>query len=644
MGYLKSEWLGKTARSLLKTTVFKRKAFFLTADFLLISLAMYLSFWLRFDGRIPAYFLQYIGVYIALALVLNLSMIAIHGLYGVTWRFFGLKELVKLLQAVLIASLLMVGARFLLRPYWAPFRMFPRSVLLLDFNFNIVLLGGLRISKRLYREYFRLRAGKVRGQARVLVVGAGSAGEQIVRDMQDSRKSRHFPVGFIDDDEAKQGVSIHGVKVLGKREDIPKILAINGIDEVLIALPSADSKDIRHIVELINKTGKGKKTKVLPGIHDIIEGKVSLTDIKDVGVEDLLGRDVVPINFDKIREFIRGKRVLVSGAGGSIGSELARTITQFDPARLFLLDNDETELFYTVNNLKKIAPDIFPVVGSIRDQAKINRVFETMRPEVVFHAAALKHVPILEHYPDEAIKTNVRGTRIMGEAAMRFGTERFVFISTDKAINPTSVMGASKRVGEEVLRVLNSMSGTRFISVRFGNVLGSRGSVIPLFRKQIAEGGPVTVTHVDMERYFMAVSEAVLLVLEVAATGRGGEAYFLDMGKLVRIDDLARDMIRLSGFEPDVDIPIVYTGLRSGEKLYEELIGSEEGSEKTESEKIFRAKNSKPLNASKLWKAVDQLVDCSLSQDSPKGEIIRLLQEIVPTYKPDESGISINHW
>ncbi len=419
----------------------------------------------------------------------------------------------------------------------------------------------------------------------MLIVGAGSAGAQIVQEMLGSRKSTHFPMGFIDDDESKQGVFIHGVRVLGNRGDIPKILGGNGIDEILIALPSAHSKDIREIVELVRKTSKNKRTKVLPGIHDVIEGKVSLTDIKDIEVEDLLGRDPVKIDFEKIREFLKGKRVLVTGAGGSIGGELAKTVAQFEPAKLILLDNDETELFYAVNNLKRIVPNLMPVVGSVRDESKMTRVFERLRPEIVLHAAALKHVPILEHYPDEAIKTNIRGTRIMGEAAMRYGTERFVNISTDKAINPTSVMGATKRVGEELLRVLNSMNGTKFISVRFGNVLGSRGSVIPLFKEQIRKGGPVTVTHAEMKRYFMAISEAVLLVLEAAATGQGGEAYILDMGNPVKIDDLARDMIRLSGLEPDVDIPIVYTGLRAGEKLFEELIGSAEDSEKTENEK-----------------------------------------------------------
>ncbi|MCX6564927.1 MAG: nucleoside-diphosphate sugar epimerase/dehydratase [Candidatus Aminicenantes bacterium] len=643
MGKFKGSWLKRTARSLLRTTSFKRRAFFLTADVFLISFSMYASFWLRYDGKIPAVYIRNLGIYIGVALALKMSMIAVHGLYNVTWRFFGFKELLKLLQALLIGFLLMGILLFFLKPFKV-FREFPRSVLLLDLNFTIVLLSILRVSKRIVREYRYRKTGLLSGHSRVLIVGAGSAGEQIVREMQDSRKSTHFPIGFIDDDEAKQGVSIHGVKVLGKRGDIPKILGGNGIDEVLIALPSGDSKDIREIVELIRKAGNGVKTKVLPGIHDVIEGKVSLTDIKDIEVDDLLGRDPVKIDYEKIRKFLNKKRVLVSGAGGSIGSELARTIAQFEPASLVLLDNDETELFYTMNKLKKAVVDMVPVVADIRDQAKIGRVFETFRPEVVLHAAAMKHVPILEHYPDEAVKTNIRGTRIMGEAAVRFGTERFVNISTDKAINPTSIMGATKRVGEEILKALNSMSGTRFISVRFGNVLGSRGSVIPLFKEQIKKGGPVTVTHVEMKRYFMAVSEAVLLVLEAAAAGHGGEAYILDMGDPVKIDDLAREMIRLSGLKPDVDIPIVYTGLRGGEKLFEELIGSEEGSEKTENEKIFRAKNSKPFEAAKLWRSVDQLIDCSLSGTCRKEAITKLLKEIVPTFKPDGEGVSIIRW
>jgi FlaA1/EpsC-like NDP-sugar epimerase len=643
MGNIKGRWLSETTKSLFQTTAFKRKAFFLTSDAVLIAFSLYLSFWLRFDWKIPVQFTKSLWIKILVVVTINIAIIALHGLYNVTWRFFSLKDLLRLFQAIVLAFFLLMIVIYIFNPL-VGFREIPRSVLLLNFNFIIVFLVGLRISKRIIREFHYWRTGMLLGQTRVLIIGAGSAGEQIVREMQESRKATRFPIGFVDDDDAKQGVSIHGVKVLGKRDDIPKIVSGNGISEVLIALPSAYSKDIREIVELIRKAGDGVKTKVLPGIHDVIEGKVSLSDIKDIEVDDLLGRDPIKIDYEKIRNFLKKKKVLVSGAGGSIGSELAHTIAQFEPARLILLDNDETELFYTLNKLKKTGAEIVPVVASIRDQAKISWVFEILRPEVVLHAAALKHVPILEYYPDEAVKTNVRGTRIMGEAAVRFGTERFVNISTDKAINPTSIMGATKRVGEEILKVLNSMSGTRFISVRFGNVLGSRGSVIPLFKEQIKKGGPVTVTHTEMKRYFMAVSEAVLLVLEAAATGNGGEAYILDMGDPVKIDDLAREMIRLSGYIPDVDIPIVYTGLRGGEKLFEELIGSEEGTEKTENEKIFLVKNSRTVEATKLWRSVDQLIDCGRAGTCNKEMIIQLLKEIVPTYKPNEEGVSINHW
>jgi len=636
--------MSRAAKSFFKTTPLKRRAFFLLSDVVLITLAMYVSFWLRFDGRIPAKFTNGLWVRILLVLAVTIMMIALHGLYNVSWRFFGLKDMLKLLQAVTLAYLLLMiivyGFDFLVG-----LREIPRTVLLLTFNFTVVLLGALRISKRVLREYRLRKMGMDRGRTKVLIVGAGSAGEQIVREMAGNRKSAHFPVGFVDDDDAKRGTEIHGVKVLGKREDIPSILHGNGVDEVLIAIPSANSKDIRNIVELVRSAEKVKSIKVLPGIHDIMEGKISLTDIKDVEVEDLLGRAPVRIDYDKISVFLKNKRVLVSGAGGSIGSELVRTIAQFEPAKLILLDNDETELFYILNKLKNtVVSELLPVIATIRDQVKIDKVFEQLRPEIVIHAAALKHVPILEHYPDEAVKTNVRGTRILGEAAMRFGAERFVNISTDKAINPTSVMGASKRVGEEILRVLNTMGGTRFISVRFGNVLGSRGSVIPLFKEQIKKGGPVTVTHAKMKRYFMAISEAVLLVLEAAAAGKGGEAFILDMGEQVNIDDLARDMIRLSGFEPDVDIMIVYTGLRAGEKLYEELLGAEEGTLPTEHEKIFLAKNSKTLETANIWKNVDKLIESCESGNCRKDSIIPLLKAIVPTYAPGNDTTSISHW
>jgi FlaA1/EpsC-like NDP-sugar epimerase len=633
----------KIIGSVFKTTPFKRKAFFFTTDIILISFSMYISFWLRFDGDIPSQYLRGLWLYILLAVLIKILYLALHGLYGITWRFFSLRETIRLFQAVTFATLTLGLLIFLLK-IWPVFQQFPRSVLLLDYNFTIGLIGSLRISKRAIRELMLRRKGLKLGRTRALIIGAGSAGEQIAREMLNSRRSTYSPVGFIDDDPAKQKVEIQGAKVLGTRADLPRILDNIGIDEVLVAIPSANSREIRNIIEIVRSAQQTKKIKILPGIHDLMEGNITLSDIKEVEVEDLLGREPVQIDFEAICKFIKGKRVLVTGGGGSIGGELARTILQFDPKMLVLLDNDETELFYVMNRLKKTGSELWPVIGNVTDRAKMNKVFERIRPDVVIHSAALKHVPILEYYPEEAVKTNVLGTRILAEAALRIGVERFIYISTDKAINPTSVMGATKRVGEEMLRTLNVRNGTRFISVRFGNVLGSRGSVIPLFKEQIRRGGPVTVTHPNVKRYFMAPSEAVLLILEAASLGIGGEAYILDMGEPIKIDDLARDMIRLSGFEPDVDIPIVYTGLRAGEKLFEELLGAEEGSEPTEHAMIFRARNSKERNVEELWENVDRLIECCSEGDCRKENIASLLKKIVPTYNPDNSQSSIFHW
>jgi len=392
------------------------------------------------------------------------------------------------------------------------------------------------------------------------------------------------------------------------------------------------------VMEIIRNAGGPTKVKILPGILDLVAGNVALSDIKEIRVEDLLGREEVEIDFAAIRAFLNNKRVLITGAGGSIGSELARTVLQFEPRSTTLLDIDETELFYLMKRFHGAATEIFPVVGDIRDRVKMKAVMAEFRPEIIVHSAAYKHVPILESYPEEAVKTNILGTKILGELALKYNVEKFVNISTDKAINPTSVMGSTKRVGEEMLRVLNGRNGTKFISVRFGNVLGSRGSVIPVFEDQIKRGGPVTITHPDMKRYFMATSEAVLLVLEAAAVGEGGEAYILDMGEPVKILDLAREMIRLSGHEPDVDIPIVFSGLRPGEKLFEELLGAEEGSEPTEHARIFKARNPTVGPDEETFLKIEKLINgCRAGSD--RNCIITGIMEIVPTYKPQTLGI-----
>ena len=627
-------------KDLLRINMFKRRLFFLLADSAIIASTIYVAFWLRFDGVIPAAFFSKMGYYVVFALGIKLVMLLVHGMYNISWRFFGLKDLLKLFSAVTLSSIVLGLGYLLTRPY-SPIPSVPRSVILLDYVLTFGAIGVLRISKRASIEYLSKSARMRHGRTRVLIVGAGDAGSSIARDMLVNKKSKYFPIGFIDDDFSKRGMSIQGVKVLGTRHDIPSLLNAHVVDEVLIAIPTFRSADIRAVVGIIRDAGRPAKIKVLPSILELVDGNVSLADIKEVRVEDLLGRDKVEIDFGAIREFLARKRVLITGAGGSIGNELARTVLQFEPRSTALLDIDETELFYLANRFRGAASEIFPVMADIRDRAKIESIFAEFRPEIILHSAAYKHVPILESFPEEAVKTNVLGTKVLGELALKFKVEKFVYISTDKAINPTSVMGATKRVGEEMLRVLNGRNGTKFISVRFGNVLGSRGSVIPVFEDQIKRGGPVTVTHPEMKRYFMATSEAVLLVLEAAAVGEGGEAYILDMGEPIKILDLAREMIRLSGHEPDVDIPIVFSGLRPGEKLFEELLGAEEGSEPTEHARIFKARNPRVKPDEETFHKIDMLINgCRDGQD--RAHIVDGLMSIVPTYKPQAVGIGKN--
>lgn len=539
-------------------------------------------------------------------------------------------ELFEVFKAVTLGSIALGTVFFL----WASqTAILPRSVLILDYFITLFLIGGFRSAQRIYQGW---RGSFFREGRRVLIVGAGNAGEQIVRAMLQEKRSHYFPVGFIDDDPAKQGMTIHGVRVLGRRQEIPQVVQQHAIEELLIAMPSVSSKVIRETVELGRQAGL-KSIKVLPGFHELVTGRVSLTDIREVQLEDLLGREPVRIDVCEIKAYLKDKVVLVTGAAGSIGSELCRQIAKFRPRLLIALDQDETGLFALDNALREKFShlSLSSVIADIQDKAKIEQVFGRYHPQVVFHAAAYKHVPLMEAHPDEAVKNNIFGTITVAEAAQQHGCEKFVLISTDKAVNPSSVMGATKRVAEMVLQSMNSQSSTKFISVRFGNVLGSRGSVIPIFQEQIKRGGPVTVTHEEMRRYFMVTSEAVLLVLQAGALGQGGEVFVLDMGDPVRIVDLAREMIRLSGYEPDRDIPIVFVGPRPGEKLFEELLTAEEGTVATKYDKIFMARTSVSIDPQLLRKHLQHLK--KLTEQGACDEIIRALQEIVPTYKPSHN-------
>jgi FlaA1/EpsC-like NDP-sugar epimerase len=449
----------KVMKNALRMTPLKRLVFFLFADSLLITFSLYASFWLRFDGAIPAEYILKFPAYLGLALVVKISFLAAFGMYKVSWRFFGLTDLQKLIAAVSLATISLVAVYLGFRTR-GPVSGFPRAVMLADYVITLGALGVLRISKRAVIEYFS-KSGRMRhGRTRILIVGAGDAGSAIGREMLINKKSKYFPMGYIDDDLSKQGMSIQGIRVLGTRNDIPTLLKANAIDEVLIAIPSFRSKDIRAGDEIIRNSGGPAKVKILPGILDLMDGNVTLSDIQEVRVEDLLGREKVEIDFSAICAFLNRKRVLITGAGGSIGSELVRTVLTFEPSLTVLLDIDETELFFLMNRFRRAETEIVPVIGDIRDKAKMESVFAKFRPEIILHSAAYKHVPVLEDYPEEAVKTNVLGTKILGELALKYKAEKFVYISTDKAINPTSVMGSTKRVGEEMLRILNRRNAT----------------------------------------------------------------------------------------------------------------------------------------------------------------------------------------
>jgi len=628
----------------LSRTAFKRRLFFFTADIIFISFSIYASLWLRYNGVLPPESTQPILYYILLALIIKLSFLIIFNLYDFSWQFVSMEELVKLFKALSIGTLFLGMALFFLRVY-KPFIVFPfpRSTLLIDYIISLFLIGTFRISKRLVLEGIKSPFKTKEEKVKVLIYGAGGAGEQIVREMQRNKNSNYLPIGFVDDNPAKQGVAIHGIRVLGKGEEIQKICKNNRVDEILIALPSAHSKQIKKIVEEIRESNLIKEIKILPSVTDLINGNVTLSDIHEIELDDLLGRSPVKIDFGAIKDFIQDKKVLITGAGGSIGSELARSILQFNPETLIVCDIDETDIFHLVNNLEFAKKEIIPVIGDIKDESKMGSVFEKFSPQIVIHSAAYKQVPVLEFHPEEAVKTNIEGTKILAELSLNHNIEEFVFISTDKAINPTSVMGATKRVGEKLLKTLNQKNKTKFVSVRFGNVLGSRGSVIPLFKEQIKKGGPVTVTHPEMKRYFMSTSEAVLLVLEASAVGQGGEVFVLDMGEPIKILDLAKEMIRLSGYEPDVDIPIVFSQIRPGEKLFEEILSAEEGVESTDYEKILRARSANEMSFEVLMEKINLLIKMSY-QNNNEDEIIKLLKEIVPTYKPSEFKSLVFTW
>lgn len=567
----------------------KRFFFFLFWDVVFVCLSVWLSFVLRFEGNIPPQYFEKGSIFLFAGVAVLATVVVFYftRLYSFTWSYVSATELISLFKGTSL-SFLVVAIAFLTFRDSEVFSGFPRSTLFISYFLIFISTGAIRFAKRVYLELFRKKKGD---RENTLVVGAGEAGEQILRSINFSESTTYSPMGFVDDNPGKQGVSIHGVKVLGEINDIPEIVEDREVEDIIIALPSAGSEAVKRAVSLARKAGV-RKVKIVPPIHEVIEGGVSLRDLREIQTEDLLGRDSVSLDTKAIENFIKDKKVLITGAAGSIGSELSRQVLKFSPSEVSLLDQDETGIFNISEEVKGNFPGIKinSLVRDIRDREEIKNVFSQFKPDIVFHAAAYKHVPLMEEQPKEAVKNNVFGTKNVAEASLENNVEKFVFISTDKAVNPSSVMGSSKRIGEMICQNFNQKNSTKFISVRFGNVLDSRGSVIPVFKEQIKKGGPVEVTHPEMKRYFMMIPEAVLLVLQASEMGEGGEVFVLDMGKPVKILDLARELIKLSGFEPDREIPIVFTEPREGEKLFEELLTAEEGTEATKNQRIFKAR------------------------------------------------------
>jgi FlaA1/EpsC-like NDP-sugar epimerase len=568
-------------------------------------------------------------------IIIKLPVFGLLKQYRGWWRYVGISDLFGIMQASVLSTMITFALWFVVvlniktvRTRLENITNVEQSIFLLDMAGTFLLLAGLRMVIRLYFEEFRtVAASRLK---RLLIVGAGNAGEALLREIHRMPIAQYEVTGFIDDDPAKQGTNIHGIQVLGNIEQLPKICEDRNIEEIAIAMPEATHYQRRRVVQVFDK-GTKIRFRTVPSLTDIASGKLSVSQIRDVDINDLLGREAVELDLDLIEAFVKDKTILVTGAGGSIGSEMCRQVCNFNPKLLLLIEQAENPLFYMERELRKQFPDIpiEAIVCNITDKPRVEGIFEKYKPEVVIHAAAHKHVPLMELNPGEAIKNNIVGTQTVSDAANKYGSTNFVMISTDKAVNPTSIMGSSKRIAEMYIQDLSRTSKTHFVTVRFGNVLDSDGSVVPTFKKQIAEGGPVTVTHPKMKRYFMTIPEASQLVLQAASMGKGGEIFVLDMGEPVKIVDLARELITLSGFKPGEDIEITFTNPRPGEKLFEELSIEGEDMQRTRHPKISIWKNI-PMDRDRLRTGINEIV--TIAQKQNYKEIVEKIKELVPEY------------
>lgn len=563
----------------------KKRVLLLFIDMFLVNLSVYIALVFRFDGNIPELYTRVFSDTYIYITVIEVLAYYFFGLYRSLWNYASIDELIQVFFATATGTIgiFTFGTLMNIR--------LPRTVYAMTWILTFLFAGGIRISGRLFRRVQGINKNFGTGMKNVMIVGAGQAGSIVIKELKDHQDLNMIPTIVVDDDLKKHNSEIHGVPVKGGRDKLVQLAKEYDIDEIIIAVPSAHKSEISDILSICKKTNC--KLKKLPGVYEIINENVSIKSIKDVNIEDLLGRDEVNIDIKEISSYLKNEVVLVTGGGGSIGSELCRQIARFNPKQLIILDiyeNGTYDLQQELIRAFKNKLNFEVIIASVRDMKRLDEVFDYYRPGVVFHAAAHKHVPLMEANPAEAIKNNVIGTLNTVQCADKYKVKKFVMISTDKAVNPTNVMGATKRIAEMIVQSIDKRSQTEFVAVRFGNVLGSNGSVIPLFKKQIEAGGPLTVTHPEITRYFMTIPEAARLVIQAGAMAKGGEIFILDMGQSVKILDLAKDLIRLSGFVPDVDMKIEFTGLRPGEKLYEELLLAEEGVERTRHKSIFIGK------------------------------------------------------
>ena len=606
-----------------------RRILLIFLDGLTIVVSFIWAFFLRFDFSFPLQYHPLLMSWLPIIVIIQLATFTIFGFYQVIWRFTSLWELLAIIKYVTISSIISLFIIGL----GSGFSVHPGSVLLIFYFFNVLGICFTRVSVRIYFSHFQNQPkfGKVIPKKRLVLIGAGKTGAKIAREILDTPDSPFKVIGFIDDDLTKSGASIHGIKIIGTANDLGNL--VFHFDELLITAPGIIGDDLRRIIDACKSTGKRFKT--VPSLAELIDKDISLAAIRDVSYQDLLGREEVKLDMNSIEELLNGKRVLITGAGGSIGSELVQQCLTFGPSEIICMDYNEEKIFEIMGIAERSKTDtiIKPVLGNINQKNQVEKVFNENRPQIVFHAAAYKHVPIQETHPWTAVRTNIGGTLGIVELADKYRAEKFVLVSTDKAVNPVNVMGATKRLAEVLIQSINDISNTEFLAVRFGNVMGSSGSAIPIFEAQIKNGGPVTVTHPEMTRYFMSIQEASQLILQSGAIGNGGEIILLEMGKPIKIDQLARDLIKLSGFEPGVDIPLVYTGLRPGEKLYEELQFLNEKLLSTSHKKIMILKDeSRTMIWEQLLPKIKDIIKASDDLEPDKIQV--LLKSLLPAYIP----------